>query len=100
MEPRDDGLKAAAEIIRQDLEAGVDTYVNVDKVLESREMRTALLATTASLAVLAGCKSQPLAIKLQPAVSSALSPTRVDLDALEQDKQAAISIRVILDRER
>jgi hypothetical protein len=56
-------------------------------------MRTALLATIAGLAVLAGCKSQPLAIEPQPAVSSAPSPTRLDLDALEQKKQADAAAR-------
>ena len=52
-------------------------------------MRTAVLATVAGLAVLAGCKSQPLAIEPQPAVSSAPSPGRLDLDALEQKKADA-----------
>ena len=52
-------------------------------------MRTALLATIAGLAVLAGCKSQPLAIERQHAASSAPSPGRLDLDALEQKKADA-----------
>ncbi len=56
-------------------------------------MRTALLATIAGLAVLAGCKSQPLAIEPQPTVSSAPSPTRLDRDALEQQKQADAAAR-------
>ena len=43
----------------------------------------------AGLAVLVGCQSQPLATKLQPAVSSAPSSTRLDLDALEQKKADA-----------
>ncbi len=61
--------------------------------MESREIRTALLVTIAGLAVLAGCQSQPPAVKLQPAVSSAPSPTRLDLDALEQKKQADAAAR-------
>jgi hypothetical protein len=52
-------------------------------------MRTALLATIIGLAVLAGCKSQPLATESQPAASSAPSPGRLDLDALEQKKADA-----------
>jgi hypothetical protein len=56
-------------------------------------MRTALLATIAGLAVLAGCQSQPLVIEPQPAVSSAPSPTRLDRDALEQKKQADAAAR-------
>jgi hypothetical protein len=52
-------------------------------------MRTALLAAIAGLAVLAGCKSQPLAPEPQPAASSAPSPTRLDLDAVEQKKADA-----------
>ena len=52
-------------------------------------MRTALLATIAGLAVLAGCKSQPPAIEPQHAASSAPSPGRADLDALEQKKADA-----------
>jgi hypothetical protein len=52
-------------------------------------MRTALLATIAGLAVLAGCKSQPLAIEPQPAASSAPSPGRLDLDALKQKEADA-----------
>jgi hypothetical protein len=52
-------------------------------------MRTALLATIAGLAVLAGCKSQPRAIQPQPAASSAPSPGRPDLDAPEQKKADA-----------
>ena len=56
-------------------------------------MRTALLATIAGLAVLAGCKSQPLAIEPQPGASSAPSPTRPDLDTLEQKKQGDAAAR-------
>jgi hypothetical protein len=56
-------------------------------------MRTAVLVTIAGLAVLAGCKSQPPAIEPQPAVSSAPCPTRPDLDALEQQKQADAAAR-------
>ncbi len=52
-------------------------------------MRTALLATIAGLAVLAGCKSQPRAIEPQHAASSAPSSGRPDLDALEQKKADA-----------
>ncbi len=52
-------------------------------------MRTALLATIAGLAVLAGCKSQSPAIEPQPAVS----PARPDLDTLEQQKQADAAAR-------
>jgi hypothetical protein len=56
-------------------------------------MRTALLATIAGLAVLAGCKSQPPAIEPQHAASSAPSPGRLDLDALEQERQADAAAR-------
>jgi hypothetical protein len=52
-------------------------------------MRTALLATIAGLAVLAGCKSQPPAIEPPHAASSAPSPGRLDLDALERKKADA-----------
>ena len=34
VEPKDDGLKAAAEIVRQNLESGLDTYVNVNNHYE------------------------------------------------------------------
>ncbi len=34
VEPKDDGLKAAVEIIRQNVAAGVDTYVNVNSHYE------------------------------------------------------------------
>jgi uncharacterized protein YecE (DUF72 family) len=34
VEPKDDGLKATAAIVRQDLDAGVDTYVNVNNHYE------------------------------------------------------------------
>jgi hypothetical protein len=56
-------------------------------------MRTTLLATTAGLAVLVGCKSEPVAIKPRPAVSSAPSPGRPDLDAREQEKEADAAAR-------
>jgi len=56
-------------------------------------MRTALLATIAGLAVLAGCKSQPQALEPPPAAASAPSPGRPDLDALEQKKAADAAAR-------
>ncbi len=34
VEPKDDGLRATADIIRQNVEAGVDTYVNVNNHYE------------------------------------------------------------------
>ena len=34
MEPKDDGLRATADIIGQNVETGVDTYVNVNNHYE------------------------------------------------------------------
>ena len=56
-------------------------------------MRTALLATIAGLAVLAGCTSQPPATEPRPAASSAPAPGRPDRETLEQQKEADAAAR-------